>query len=54
MYYFSEQAKINIMVVRPKIILPENIIKCLNRFFDLKIEPNGLVVVSEKKVRIIR
>ena len=54
MYYLSEQAKINIMVVRPKIIFPENIIKCLNRFFDLKIEPKGLVVVSEKKVRIIR
>ena len=54
MYYFSEHAKINIMVVRPKIIFPENIIKCLNKFFDLNIKSKGLIVISEKKVRIIK
>lgn len=54
MYYFSEQGKINIIVVRPKIIFSENIIKCLNRFFDLNIKPEGLIVISEKKIRIIK
>ena len=54
MYYFSEQGKINIIVVRPKVIFPENIMNCLNRFFDLKIAPKGLIVISEKKVRIIK
>jgi hypothetical protein len=53
-YYFVERGKVSIVVVRAKILLPEKIIKLLAKFLDLNIEPKGLVIISEKKFRIIR
>ncbi len=53
-YYFEKRGLMNIVITRVKPATPENIIKLLMRFFDSKIEPNGLVVVSEKKIRVLR
>lgn len=53
-YYFAKKGVVNIMVVRTKIPTPENITKLLTKFFELKIEPKGLVIISEKKIRVLQ
>lgn len=54
MYYFARREKVSIIVIRPKTPLPEEIIKLSSKFLDLNIEPKGLVIISEKKIRIVR
>jgi len=53
-YYFTKRGLVNIIVVRSKMPISENITKLLLKFFKSKIEPKGLIVLSEKKVRVLR
>lgn len=53
-YYFAKKGRINVIVLRPGIPTSKNVIKLLGNFLKLKIEPKGLVIVSERKVRTLR
>ena len=53
-YYFEKRGLINVVVVRAKPAAPEKIIILLEKFLKSKIEPKGLVVVSEKRIRILQ
>ncbi len=53
-YYFEKRGVVDIVIIRVKPATPENILKLLTKFFASKIEPRGLVIVSEKKIRVRR
>jgi len=53
-YYFARRERINIVVLKPCTPTPESVKKLLETLLELKAELRGLVIVTEKKVRIIR
>jgi predicted nuclease of predicted toxin-antitoxin system len=53
-YYFAKKGKVNVIVLRPSVPIPENVMKLLENFLKSGVDPRGLVIVSEKKIRTLR
>jgi len=49
---FSKHPKATILIVRPKILLPERIIEIVGKWLDKIMAEKGLIILTEDKVRI--
>lgn len=53
-YYFEKRGFINIVIIRAKSNTPNEIIKLINKFLDSNTKPEGLIVVTENKIRVLK
>ena len=51
-FLFSKYPKATIIIVRPKILLPERIIEIVDKWLDKIMAEKGLIILTEDKVRI--
>jgi len=52
-YLFLKFQKGTVIVLRPRRAIPSEIIKLLEKIFDIIKDKNGLIVVKPNKIRII-
>ena len=53
-FLFSKYPEATIIIVRPKILLPERIIEIVGKWLDKIMAEKGLIILTEDKVRIRR
>jgi len=51
-FLFSKYPKATIIIVRPRILLPERIIEIVDKWLDKIMVKKGLIILTEDKVRI--
>jgi len=51
-FLFSKYPEATIIIVRPKVLLPERIIEIVGKWLDKIIAEKGLIILTEDKVRI--
>ena len=53
-YMFLKFRKGTVIVLRPKMAVPDRIIRLMERFFDTIKEKEGLIVVKPGKIRVLK
>jgi len=51
-FLFSKYPKATIIIVRPRILLPERVIEIVDKWLDKIMVKKGLIILTEDKVRI--
>lgn len=51
-FLFSKYPKATIIIVRPRILLPERIIEIVDKWLDKIMVEKGLIILTEDKIKI--